>query len=425
MSSAKGKVEKSSVAPNGEREAVKAVAPRGERAETQTVASNGEPSKPSTSVDLSLREAKAAEKRKIRAEREQLITATLFPTADLLEEFGHRAGVEFNARKMNDSSKFQDQWYAYKQQAEPSQESLWKLRDLVISLHTKGAVKRFSSDSNKGKDKRSRSMLSSDSNSPSSVGKQPFKIPKVSTPAASSSAQAPTAEQPMDTGEVDEAAVGDTDAYDTLAIQAHGGTYAEATSKGKQKLDNPYLLYVHRSKEDRFYMKKEKWALLDEKFQDAVGNLVLQDRPWPRILWQGYSKGVGIISPADEESMVIAKEVVSTLSIAGEEFKAWTKTEPGKYMPVTIQIPARLKQSSFPSGKLVTMLCKQNQLPDGKDNIVIRNCEVVKGQQSRTLRLGVSEEVFNRMKNLGGILWTAGTRLDVHFNRAQLSDLLG
>jgi len=339
-------------------------------------------------------------RKKSSAEERQRIILALFPQPEQRAEFKKRCGMDFNPALCTDSRRFMDLWVAFKKATSPSSKKVSKLRDLARDIHKNkiGKQSAMEGKAKQGSSKRPRESQST-STTPASAGKPLAKIPKVGQTAADRiGGSASNAERIMVVDDDEPNVIEGENEEPVLSsfVGADEGTYADAIRSGRRtKKDEPFLLFIHAGQEERKLMDKETWQLIQEKFQEVSIRLIMEDKAYPQTDWIGWSNGVGLIVLEDLQSLQLTQEIIGTITVAGDSFRAWAKGEKGKYEPLTIQIPSAFPASTFSARRLVQALVKQNGLPEINDNIVIRSCKGVPSRKGvRLLRIGASEEVI-------------------------------
>ena len=166
-------------------------------------------------------------------------------------------------------------------------------------------------------------------------------------------------------------------------------------------------------------MSRETWTVLLEKIQVATLDLALKGEG-VRIEWTGYARGVGLIAPADAESRDKVKDLVASLKVADDPFRAWAKGEKGDWTPLSIRIPATMTKKVFTAGKIMTAACLLNKLPD-KDSFHIRDCNEVKNSKDRLLRISAKKDLVDALVQLDGIIYVAASKLRVYYQRNPLT----
>jgi len=141
-----------------------------------------------------------------------------------------------------------------------------------------------------------------------------------------------------------------------------------------------------------------------EKVQERCLTLTLEGKESPDIGWSGYAKGVGIFAPEGEKSQGQLQGNVNNMTVDGKEFKAWRKGERDKFSPLAIQIPASKLPSIVTSGKILIAIVIKNKVSQGPHHMVLSSCNKIPTKHSRTLLFGVSDEVYQQIYNLGGVL---------------------
>jgi len=377
------------------------------------------PSKPPSASSI-----RREEKRKERVDRHKRIMAALWPHPESKKDFRDATGHDPDLDKIESSSRFRDLWMKFSASAHPSSKDRSELKRMAVDIMGKGrklshrttpSSKSEVNDNTSNKRKnRSLSLERGPSSSSTPVVTPSSKIPRVGgTP---QDVCPPPGFSDVIEDEASEPAL---DSLDMADLDGALPTMAEITKKGS-KMDYPFILFIHQGKEDRRTMTKETWRCLYEQVQERCLNLIIEGKDAPTVEWSGYKAGVGFIAPKDKESRSLLKDIVDSLKVAEFNFRAWAKGEHGKYIPLSIRIPATMKQETFPSGKIMQAAILFNKLPEGKH--VIYSCNPVSNTgKDRLLRIGVEEELFNAIKEKDGSLYVAASKLEVHFRKTKLT----
>ncbi len=394
-------------------------------------------SKPDHSYSSSYSKKKDREaKKKLHQEMRQRVMLTLFNTPELIRDVKTKTGLEPDPGKLLDSTRFRDAWITFNSLKDPGAKKVTALRQLAVDIMSKGKkghhqasplpTSKSSDRHTKGDGKKRKDRSLSTERGHSSSGLTPgAKAAKVNTPTArpeSSStlvSQAEAQEANNDgviQGEHDEPALEEF-AEDMRAALP---TYAQ-NAKGEKKTDYPHILYVHLGNDERKTMPKDVWNLFFEKVQAiCLERAFKDDAASPKIEWSGFSRGVGVIAPADEESKTIMKEVVSSITVAEHNFRAWARGERGKFIPLSILIPHTMKKEVFTAGKIMQAIVRTNKLHEDKH--VIRSCnEFPGGGKRRLLRIGAEEDLVTAIKALNGVVYIAASKLEVFFRGGRLT----
>jgi hypothetical protein len=378
---------------------------------------------------------KREEKKKESEEERRQIELALWPTPETKKDISDAAGQDPDCSKLIRSARFRDMWYSFSRDPHPSSRMRSDLRKLAIDImmtRTKREAK-YASKSSKstGTDdqssKRKNRSLSLERGSTSSSGTLP-KIPRVSHGTTPSNTTTSTPKIPTAVPEVMEEDDGDLviDEEDEPGLADFAQDISDAlpsygnVASGKAvRNDFPYILYVHCGTEERRRMSKETWTLLMEKIQAASLELILSDKPAPKIEWSSFSKGVGVVAPIDEDSRAIVKTLVGDLTVEGQNFRAWAKGEKGEHIPLTIRIPATMTKEVFTAGKIMTAAVLLNKLPE--KSYQIRSCEAINNSKNRLLKILAKKELVEAIIHLNGTLYVAASRLVVYYKREPLT----
>jgi len=369
-----------------------------------------------------------------KAEGERLIRS-LFATEELKTELKKATGVNLDVNRLLDSTRFRVRWREFDALPNPTTKVRSELRELARQI-LKKKVRR--ADKSSATDQEGESQMTdykkrgradtSNLSTPPSIGKTPYKIPRISqaqidNPPKEPEAKAEGENEGEDIKEDD--VVEDESAYPPISefdAATEGASYAAKAKGQKEKRDCPYLLFIHQGKEDRKLMNKELWFLLLEKLQEKTITLTLEGKESPDVDWTGFARGVGVIAPADEQSKGMLKDIVGDIELDGKFFRAWAKGERGKFTPLTIQIPATMNANSLPSGKILVGLAIKNKLTQGPEHMVVRSCTKIPHKHSRTFRFAVSDEVLKQIYDLGGTIRLGVTQFTVYFKGNPLGE---
>lgn len=407
------------------------------------------------------REARKKEK---EAEARKVMIA-LWPTSELLSEFKRIAGVEPDPQMLLRDVRFNDMWVTFDRNPKPSTKERTALRKHAQEVASKKAAKRAEKRTQpEGEQKVSNvenvntrasskrkdiSLLSSTLTGQGTAEKQ-SKDPKkarTSTPrsaesghqvaqtamAASTSSPSPlaSAEQQSVQTYRDVAAppaANDAEMADVIESEEDEPTLDTFTKDMRTSLDTdvregaekeksaaPWLLYIHKTCEERATMPKGAWQLFLEKFSSACIDLQLGAKPAPKITWTGFSKGVGVLAPIDELNRDLAIEIVSKIEIGGEKVKAWKKGEKGDWCVLALQVPPALDK--VPAGKLLQAAFRGNQVnAEGQYRVLAKL-----GQKgSHVIRLLAKVELVEELKRHDGVLWVGPTAVRLHHKKEPL-----
>jgi hypothetical protein len=329
----------------------------------------------------------------------------LFPTEEERHKFEKKVGCEFSGKLCLDSVRFLDLWKTHKTEKNNS-----AMRKEMLQLAAERHAKTAPSSSKTPLTKRTHSFTPSPS----------VPIPKVQKMSVSPQVTSKEPTPPTDIPLVYEDEQ-DYGALSTFATEMEEGlSYSDAvkeTNKKTPRVDNPHILWIHKGKEDRATMYRETWKLILEKLQEKCLDLALAGKEAPRVLWSAWGRGVGILSPDGEASQLALMEMVATLTVADQDFKAWKKGERDRFNPITLLLPAAMKASVFTPAKVVAAIAMQNNMTSMMEpgRHVVRSCEsITAGSLVRRLRLGVTDDVLEAIKAKGGRVQVGLSVLEVH-----------
>ncbi len=374
-----------------------------------------------------------AEKSKKVKETHERIVRALWPTTELKKEFREATGSDPDPGRLMDSTRFRDIWGHFDASDKPTTKDLLAVRKLAREIQgkrrsqTRPESKTQETESKKRKN-RSFSLSPAtplERGTPPTRGAASFKIPRLAGPPTKSS-EVRTSAEPATIPEEEETDVIEDEAREPGLedfaddIRAALPSYANVAGKGERRKDFPYILYVHTGEEERKTMSKETWTCFFEKMQVTCLNLTLKGEAVPKIEWSGYAKGVGLIAPADEASRTLVKDLAANVKVAEFTFRAWARGEKGKYIPLSIRLPATMPSTDFSSGKFMQAATISNGLPD---KYVIRGCkQVAGGGKERLLRIGAEPELVDALKRLDGVMFVAMSRLEVYYQGTRLTN---
>ncbi len=353
------------------------------------------------------------------------VILALWPTPELKKDVKDATGSDAEPGQVLDSTRFRDLWLTFDRMKKPSARMVTDLRKLAVEIlsrkkgHTRRSQKPAASKekvSDAKSIKRKARSISAERGATHSGSTPEAKSAKVNAPEVSSNPHSEPEDTDIIQDEDHEPALEDF----SKEMKAALPTYAENAKGEKQKKDYKYILYVHLGDDERRTMAKEVWSILFKKVQATCLELVFTGKPSPRVEWTGFSKGVGVIAPADEESRSIMKEIVATTKVAEDSFRAWAKGEKGKYTPLSILIPHTMKREVFTAGKIMQAATLMNQLPEKK--FYIRSCtDVAGGGKERILRLGAEDDFVQTIKDKNGVIYVAASKLEVFYQGARLT----
>ena len=386
----------------------------------------------STSQGKSAYNQRRQQEWKARGER---IKRALWPQPEHLRDFKGATGQEPDFKRLWSSTRWRDLWMRFDAAKNPTTKDREDLRKLALELHTKGKQGKRGSGPppnatskttaitlNKKRKTRSLSLERSGSNPPTPVSKQPRVTPAPETSSSTPTKLVPTIVEATEAmGDMN--VIQDETDEPTLDDVAPGDVSGEAAdyaskAKGAARKDYPYILYVHEGNDERKTMSRETWNCLYEKINTACMDLIIGEKDAPKIEWSGFAKGVGLIAPLDERSRDIMQKLVADTEVAEYKFRAWAKGEKGRWVPLSIKIPAFMKKETVTAQKIMQMAVLMNKLPE--KSYIIRSCHVIQPGKERLLRIGADEHLVTRLKQLKGEIYVAAAKLEVHFNKARL-----
>ncbi len=404
---------------------------RSESVDTTHCISGPGPSGPKPTAGAS-RDRRRDKSQKNAAEH-QRISLALWPTAAIKKDLRDAAGQDPDPVKLLSSTRFRDLWTSFSKEPKPTSRMLVDLRKLVVEIMmVKGGRGRRTpnhqssklTESNASSKRKNRSLSLERSSSPKATLQS--KIPRIGATPPSGNKPSTSTPKPSLEGVEEEDAdlVVDEASEPTLEefaadVRDALPNYANVAEGKNSKPDYPYILYVHSGTEERRTMSRETWTVLLEKIQVATLDLALKGEG-VRIEWTGYARGVGLIAPADAESRDKVKDLVASLKVADDPFRAWAKGEKGDWTPLSIRIPATMTKKVFTAGKIMTAACLLNKLPD-KDSFHIRDCNEVKNSKDRLLRISAKKDLVDALVQLDGIIYVAASKLRVYYQRNPLT----
>ena len=401
------------------------LAPRGNGTHTADAAPRPEAHEPregssaaGTATTTERRAKRKVVEKKKRTDEIAKLKLALWPTQALLSTFETATGSSFNGDLLLDDVKFRDKWKEFNSSANPTGKARSTLRELAKQLHINRRIRvtqrRDGGESGKPNSvygKRDRHNTSTHS---TPTGKPPQKIAKVS-------AKAPEEEETVATNVVVEDS-GDAEEYPPLAnFHEDGGSYA-AAAQPKTREESALTLYIHQSRDDRLTMPHAVWKVFLEKFQLKVGEHIVTTGQCPLFEFIGFNNGIGCIVPEDEESQALAREIVGSITVNENHFRAWVKGERGKYSLLTLNIPESLPEQDWSAGKLLTLLAIQNKLDQEDDNVKVQSCKRVPDRKIRCLKFLVGEANFVQLAKANGNVRLAACKLVVHFKGKPLTE---
>ncbi len=359
----------------------------------------------------------------------------LWPTQELKDKFKKVTGKDLNVAQLLQNVRFRDAWMStMSRQPEKSERLRVQLRrqaeDTVRPRKPRDPRSEYPKKGTKRGDKRKNRSFSTerDGEGRTATPNPGDKRPKTSStpeaqrtvePQASGSSQSATAPPPLGEDAVKEVIEGEEEEPGCLnlselhaAISSEGGDDDDVDAAKKRKINpseykptekdkkmHEHILWVHKGQNERLTLTKTEWNIFQSRLQDEVVKLVLANQPFPKIDWQRRIRGVGVLTPMDEQSQVITKEIVGRIKVAESTFRAWAKGDKDKYTNLTLKLPNTMH--SISGGKALQVLSLMNDLP--QDKSVLRGCKpVVPGSKERILRIGVEDEVFDKIKALDG-----------------------
>ena len=374
----------------------------------------------------------------------------LWPTPESVKTILRQTGettIEYS--RLNGSYRFRDAWLLFQKKSKPSSNDVTNLRKLSIEILSKRKGKPHRNSGDKSKktststgeptvsqdietnnyDKRRRDSSSS---STGSGLKQPFKIPKTgssssASTSATASASATATEtsswaEAMEQDDADKEVVESEEQYGPLEAYTRDlgaelpTNYAAAAQGKKQRMDYPFLLYIHKGKNLREKIPKKAWTLFMEKLNEILVEETLEDKPSPDIDWTGFKSGTGVIATIDEASRDIVQRIVDQIEVAELKFKAYPKGVKDEQTTVTIKVPSYLK--NVEEQKLCFAIVKRNKLTGIFDLYGSKMLNKENGE--RLLRVVVDEKVIHQIKDRGGKLKIGSYIVEVYLANKRL-----
>ena len=182
--------------------------------------------------------------------------------------------------------------------------------------------------------------------------------------------------------------------------EVEGNLQAETASS---KLNYPLLLFVNSGGEERTCLSKETWRLFARKYGAVVTDLILEDKPFPKSDWIGFSNGSGVIATTDVASQELAKEIISSITVAEYKFRGWGKGEQGKYARMSIMVPDALKDTQ--SEKIFSLIRKVNNIDESA--LQVRNTQTHEGR--RYINGVILKTILPQLPERLSIGWTTVT----------------
>jgi len=407
----------------------------GTNSSSASKASAGATTKPSTSGTQKSKTRQSRSKgeaKKKEEERRQRVLQALWPHSDHKKDFKSATGQDPDPAKLLSSTRWRDAWMQFENSSAPTTKDRTKLREMAVDIfgrkqryqHRASSFKpskstqsskegdaskeeQVGSSSNKRKNRSSSHSAErpAEKSTPDMTGPQ-FKIPR-------------TTENLEDDSMVVDGEENEPSPFSDLKdIEGALPTTADAVKGKKQEF--PHLLFVHQGQEDRRKMSRDTWRVLYEKLQEKCLNLVLEGKTAPNIEWSGFKAGVGFIAPVNAESRAIVQDLVKDIKVAEFSFRAWARGEKGKYVQLTIRVPATMNPETFSAGKVLQAAILLNKLPEEKH--VIYSCtSISKNCKDRILKFGAEVELFNAIKAKNGQLYVAASKLEVHLRQARIT----
>ncbi len=370
------------------------------------------------------------DRRSARKKEMQLVEDTLWPKDEQKKRFQEKTGRKLHTGQLLENVAWRDNWVQYKAMKSPGYKHKMELRNFAEKIckkrkdSRKGESNNSSTENAKKRKNRSLSLERSTTTPTRSTAKLP-KIPKKSsTPqgASTSTSAVPTHPPGIQEEAVKEILSGEEDEpdVDLASLSLNPKSYAEAAEGAviKEKRHSPWLLWVHKGKEDRRTITKREWQLLNTKLEKMICDRVQNDQPYPWIDGKSLWSGVGCINPLDEDSQKMVMEMVDAITVADMSFRAWKKGDTDKYTNVTVKIPATLE--NMRPAQLQLVLQKMNKFPEG--STTIRKClPLHPGTKERILRMGITAEVVEAIKERDGRIFIGAGKHTVFWRNAPLT----
>ena len=123
-------------------------------------------------------------------------------------------------------------------------------------------------------------------------------------------------------------------------------SFADATSSTTTG-ELEFTLFVNTGGEERLGMSRQTWNLFTEKLTELVMTRVFDDLRVLKTDWSNLVRGIGVLAAVDEDSKVLAKQLVREIKVAEHKFRALSKNERGIYTSITVKLPAMLKNQPY------------------------------------------------------------------------------
>ncbi len=358
------------------------------------------------------------------------VMRTLWPHPEIRKDFEKKAGAPVDAGRLLLNTRWRDKWVTFSRNPQPPVRERDALRKEAVAIIKKVSESKAAKpekaatselQSRDSKRKRDSSASSSGSGTtkppPATKGRtdttpSSFVIPKRPPPSTGATAEVMEQEEDGKEGTIARQLTVDDLKAGIEEVAAATTSYAGAAAAPKvtkpKKTEYEHMLFVTGGGEERTCISKETWKIFIEKYAAMVVDFELEDKPAPSSDWTGFKAGQGIIACIDAESKALARDIVATINVAEQEFRAWGKNEKGAYIPVTIPVPQELK--AVPTGKIVALLHKVNHLPEGAFKF-----RSVRERDNRRYIHGVGHEA-----HLAGFLGDEAAEVDLKLAKVRL-----
>jgi hypothetical protein len=194
-------------------------------------------------------------------------------------------------------------------------------------------------------------------------------------------------------------------------------TSAESYSTATVGLPKKHLVVTVALKGDSpTAISRELWqAFLLSLF--ARGTEMLEaGRDAPDYDWVAYKAGSGRICSSSEEARDVLVDVISRISVADREFRAWTREELREHH-ITLLLPSRMREHT--PRRLFALLMRRNAMP--ADELSLVSCDSLSGGSGeRLLRLKISKEALISLKLKDGWVRVGIELIKAFFNGGPL-----
>ncbi len=368
-------------------------------------------------------------RRKAYTAANEKVRLVLWPTQEAYSNVKKALGGEINWAKLASSVRWQDAWVTFNKRAIPSGKDREDLRRLALEILTPAKPKtKRGNNAGTPSQKRAREPSVSPAIKPSGSYVIPKKSKTGDPPAGekiSPEQESGVTEEDLEDEDMEKGIVEDKSQEPGLNSftedmgDALSTGYA-AAAKRRPRQECPHILFIHKGKEMREKVTREEWKLLLAKLNEQLFDMAVEGKEVPRVEWSGHSKGTGLIAPVDEAAQHALIELVGAVTVAEHVFKAWPKgtKERENFTLVTIKVPASLANVSV--DKLVKGLPVMNGF-DAAGWRVFEATGVRGNKKERLLRLIVSVELLDTLREKDGYLYAGTGRVEVHYKKVRLS----